>query len=396
MSPAISIAVAHNRYRSTLPSGENAAVEQEIAALRARGHEVTEFVCSSDDLIASGRLGQLRAALRLTPGLARLAELRSKLAARRAQVLHVHNPWPMWTLGIFSAARSAGLATVMTLHNHRLFATNTRLLGPAGARRPRDAAERTQVALMAASHGNRLTDWFYRRALSRAWRAGLLANDVQAFLAFTAFQRDTAISAGLPADRVVVVPSRVPDVGLASELPGESLLFAGRLTADKGFDVVIKAWSKHRLPPLTVIGNGPLAAAALNVPGITLRGLVPANEARQLMRHARALVVGSTVYEPGSLVTIEALAAGTPVVVPDLGSFSAEFAARGVGWAYAPGDAEALALAVRRAWDEAPARRGRCRALYEERHLPVRALERLEQIYANLLAGRPAGAGLPI
>ena len=37
------IVVAHSRYRSAAPSGENRVVDQEIAALSALGHEVELF-----------------------------------------------------------------------------------------------------------------------------------------------------------------------------------------------------------------------------------------------------------------------------------------------------------------------------------------------------------------
>lgn len=42
------VLVAHNRYRSALPSGENAVVGQEIARLRAAGVRVDTLMPSSD------------------------------------------------------------------------------------------------------------------------------------------------------------------------------------------------------------------------------------------------------------------------------------------------------------------------------------------------------------
>ena len=44
------IVVAHSRYRSAAPSGENRVVDQEAAALAGLGHEVELFERRSDDI----------------------------------------------------------------------------------------------------------------------------------------------------------------------------------------------------------------------------------------------------------------------------------------------------------------------------------------------------------
>ena len=47
------IALVHSFYRSDSPSGENAMVEAQAAALRRRGHEVRLLAASSDDVAGS-------------------------------------------------------------------------------------------------------------------------------------------------------------------------------------------------------------------------------------------------------------------------------------------------------------------------------------------------------
>ena len=44
------VVIAHSRYRTNAPSGENLVVEQEAAALRAVGHDVSAFERCSDDI----------------------------------------------------------------------------------------------------------------------------------------------------------------------------------------------------------------------------------------------------------------------------------------------------------------------------------------------------------
>ena len=44
------VLVAHNRYRSELPSGENVAVDEEIDALGGAGIHVIPYLRSSDEI----------------------------------------------------------------------------------------------------------------------------------------------------------------------------------------------------------------------------------------------------------------------------------------------------------------------------------------------------------
>ena len=44
VGPRLKIIIAHNRYRSTQPSGENVIVDAEIAQLEAAGVDVVPFV----------------------------------------------------------------------------------------------------------------------------------------------------------------------------------------------------------------------------------------------------------------------------------------------------------------------------------------------------------------
>src|SRR5436190_1356515 len=46
----VRVVIAHNRYRSAQPSGENVIVDAEIAQLETAGVEVVPFLRSSDDI----------------------------------------------------------------------------------------------------------------------------------------------------------------------------------------------------------------------------------------------------------------------------------------------------------------------------------------------------------
>jgi glycosyltransferase involved in cell wall biosynthesis len=138
--------------------------------------------------------------------------------------------------------------------------------------------------------------------------------------------------------------------------PPLRLLAAGRLSPEKGFDVLIKAMRiaiDHELDVrLDIVGSGPerrdLAAAAAPL-GERVR-LIPALPHEELMRRlddVHALVAPSR-REGLGLVALEAFARGRPVVASRVGGL-AESIVDGVdGFLVPPEDPQALAAALAR------------------------------------------------
>ncbi|HHW13761.1 MAG TPA: glycosyltransferase family 4 protein [Firmicutes bacterium] len=169
----------------------------------------------------------------------------------------------------------------------------------------------------------------------------------------------------VPRDKLVVLPNGVrrklfrrtaaaPAVRARFAGPGEKLvLFVGRLVREKGPDVLLEAVPKIlRYAPGTrfvLAGTGPLAqelrerAAALGVADrVSLPGFVDDATRNALLATADVAVYPST-YEPFGIVALEAMAAGTPVVVSDTGGM-AEIVVHGVNGLKAfPGDPNSLA-----------------------------------------------------
>src|SRR5581483_7496913 len=113
------VVVAHNRYSSAQPSGENTVVDAQIAQLRAAGVEVVPFLRSSDEI---GALPATQKALLplgpiVAPG--SVAALRRLIRAERPDLVHLHNPYPLISPWIVRTAHAHGLPVVQTVHNYR-------------------------------------------------------------------------------------------------------------------------------------------------------------------------------------------------------------------------------------------------------------------------------------
>jgi len=226
---------------------------------------------------------------------------------------------------------------------------------------------------------------------------------------------------GVPADRVVVLPNGVdpaeialltpadPARVVADAVPGAAaaaplLLSVGRIEAYKGFDDVLGALAvlhdRQALPAgwmWVVVGGGDAEKALRRrIPRhlearVRLAGRVGDGVLHALYARASAFV-HATRYEGSSLVTLEAMAHGLPVVATRAGGIPDKVADGETGFLVAPGDVTALARALQELLDD-PARAramgARGRDVVERKFSCAVLIERTLAVYDELLrAGR--------
>ena len=97
-----------------------------------------------------------------------------------------------------------------------------------------------------------------------------------------------------------------------------AFVFAGRLSSEKGVDVLVDAYRRYRARrrdpwPLVVCGTGPLAASLAGVEGIEARGFVQPGDLPAVFAATACLVLPST-FEPWGVVVHEAAAAGLAII----------------------------------------------------------------------------------
>ncbi len=218
---------------------------------------------------------------------------------------------------------------------------------------------------------------------------GSWTRTVDAYIALTEFSRRKFIQGGLPAERIVVKPNFVfPDTG-PGEHDGGYALFVGRLSPEKGIEMLLQAW--ERIPngvPLRIVGDGSqrecVVQAAERSPGIAWFGQRPASEVFGMIRNAQVLVLPSVWYEGFPMVMVEAFAAGTPVMGAKIGAMTELIEDGRTGILFTPGDADDLAAKVTCAWahPEELAMMGKeARREYEAKYTAERNYAMLMEIY---------------
>lgn len=396
------VLVVHNRYRSGQPSGEDRVVDQETALLRAAGHEVEPFERHSDDIAAMSLPARAAVPLRVPWNGAVRAELRAVLRARRPDVVHVHNTFPLLSPSVVTACTDAGVPLVATLHNYTMICPSGTLFR---AGRPCSACVGASP-LPAVRHG------CYRGsavatvpvALSAAVNRDRWWSGVTRFLCISDAQRRLLADAGMPGHKLLVKYNVVPEPARRRPGPGGYLLFLGRLTREKGARLLMAGWdhlvaSGPPAVPLVIAGAGPLEDDvrrwAASRADVRFLGLQDREESARLVAGAVALVAPSEWLETFGLVVVEAQAAGVPVVAAAHGAF-AELVDDGVtGLLHRPHDPASLADGMRQivASPDDNARMGAAARLrYERDFTPEIGLERLESGYAEAIRAATGAA----
>jgi glycosyltransferase involved in cell wall biosynthesis len=386
----VKILVVHNVYQQR--AGEEAVVGAEARLLEANGHAVVRYERHNDELRRRGALSGIGAAVETVWSSRSFREMAELIGKERPDVAHFHNTFPLISPSAYYACAQAGVPVVQTLHNYRLLCPAAKFLRDG---KVCEACLGRNAAWPGVVHG------CYRgsRAATAAAAAMLAVHrgmgswqtKVDVYIALSEFARRKFIEGGLPGDRVVVKPNFVASDLTPRTQPGGYVLFVGRLSEEKGPQLLLSAWhGMHTIIPLRIAGDGPLfeklsrEIGASSLAHIELVGQRTSDEVRALMRGARFLVFPSMWYEGFPMTIAEAFASGLPVVVSRLGSM-AEIVQHGVtGLHFEPGAATDLAAKVEWAWNrpEELARMGRdARAEYEAKYQPSTNYELLMDIY---------------
>jgi glycosyltransferase involved in cell wall biosynthesis len=207
------------------------------------------------------------------------------------------------------------------------------------------------------------------------------------------YLRGLALGWGARPERVTVLPNpapRLPELRPREELrrelgfEGPTLVFAGRLAAQKSLDVGIEA-ARRAGVALVIAGDGPERAALERLGYARFLGPLARPAVLELFRAGDASLVSSS-WENFPHTVVEALAVGTPVIATSTGGVAEVVHDGENGLLVEPGDVEALAEAIRRYFDGLePTLRARA-AGSVERYLPERVYGQLEQILLRAAA----------
>jgi len=378
------VLVVHNRYR--YEGGEERSVELQAAALRDA--DVTHAVLER----SSADVSRPRAALALLRGGRDEADVEAAARELEADVVHVHNMLPAFGPRSLAAARAAGAAVVLHLHNLRLFCAigvAARDGGPCFRCHHRN----TLPGLVLNCRESVPEAAVYATALARHQPAVL--ENVDLFVVPSEYARGQSALLGVPADRIEVLSHYLPAKAFAERSgagDGEYALVASRLAPEKGIDTAIKAATLADIP-LRVAGEGPAADRLVELANL-IGGQVDfvgrqdrAGMERELAG-AAMVVMPSRYHEFSPYSALEAMAGGVPVIASNLGGLPELI---GSERCVPANDQHALAARMRTLWTDPGQRAREGEALLERarrNHSEERYTQRLLDLYGRVRSAR--------
>lgn len=349
----------HNRYRNR--GGEESVVDATANALQQKGVEVILAEKGPGDL-PPGLRGKIRASLSGIYSFTAAREMRALLQREKPDCVHVHNLYPLFSPSILGECQRAGIPVVMTCHNYRPMCP-VAVQFHAGKICERCHGHREYWCFLKNCRENRLESLAYAARHYVAEQFGWLRKHISRFVAISAFLKQQLAAAGLPEDRIDVIPN--PVALPAAQTPGSGAYagFAGRISEEKGLDVLIEAARRTPEIPVRIAGEGPLRArlASQAPPNVTFMGFLQGEALAAFYRDARFLIAPSAWQETFGLVVVEAMARGLPVIASGIGGLAEIVVDGETGLLAQPGDPGDLAHAMTRLWEDA----GLCRAMSE-------------------------------
>jgi glycosyltransferase involved in cell wall biosynthesis len=384
MSTGLSrVLVVHNAYQHR--GGEDSVVEAEIALLRSRGHEVAFYGRNNDEVANASRLSLARQTFwstRTTQDAQRL------IADFEPDLIHVHNTFPLISPSLYWAAARARVPVVQTLHNFRLLCPQAMFLRDGKVCEDCKGRMPLPAVVHGCYRGSRATTAVLGGMLSMHRMLGTWQHKVTRYVALNEFCRQKFIEGGLPAERIVLKPNFV-DFAAPAAGGREGFLFVGRLSAEKGLQILLDAAQQAPELSLCVAGSGPQADLLASQPAVHALGALDGDGVRAAMSDAMALVLPSIWYENFPRTIVEAFGCGLPVIASRLGALAEIVEDSVTGLLFEAGNARDLAEKMR--WAQANPQRmadmGRAaRAEYEARYTATKNYDMLMNIYNEAIA----------
>lgn len=379
----------HNRYRRA--GGEDSVVKAEASVLRDAGHTVSQYIVANPDGVVAAT-----AKLAISAWNPLSAREVSRLVEEHSpDVAHVHNTWFSLSAGVIAAISKLDVPTVVTLHNYRPTCLNGRLFRNGSICTICLGRSPTAGVRYRCYRGSTAASSVAWAATEIARRTKLWSNHVDIIVVTTEFARKVFIEAGFPPKKLVIKPHFVDDGGRRYVPPSLSstVVYVGRLDAEKGIDVLADAWEEATSGglKLVVIGDGPLRPELSDRLGdeVEFLGWIPSQEVRNHMLSARALLFPSVWHETFGVVLLEAMASGLPIIASDVGGVRNILGALSNEWLLPPGEVGALveAISLLDAGDTLDSYGKRLRERYLETYSRQIGLEQLLTVYESAIAG---------
>ena len=304
-----------------------------------------------------------------------VTQLEQLISKEKPAIAHLHNIYHQISPAIIPLLKKSGIKIILTLHDYKLICPVYKML------RHDSICHKCQGKNFWHVISGRCEGHSFSRSILLAVEAywhlwSRSYEQVDLFLSPSRFMAAIMIRYRLRQAKVKVLHNGF-DCDCLAPLGGEDghyALFVGRLSLEKGVETFLEACRQLGWPlPVKVVGTGPqLEKLRKQYPQVEFAGFKIGRELEDIYRRAAFVVVPSEWYENCSMVVLEAMAHGKPVIGSRIGGIPEQIDDGVTGLLFTMGDQWELATKINLLMTDATL----CR------RMGLRAREKLEREYS--------------
>ena len=250
----------------------------------------------------------------------------------KPDIAYVHNTWFRANIGIYKILKKKGIKVFHKIHNFRYFCCNFFLL--------KNHIKDTEYCNMCnLQKENKIFNKYYQNSYLKSFFGILygkkiyrliLSGDLN-LLVMTNFHKKFLIELGVKPENIDTFsnPISYKNTNEYNQI-SDYLVYAGRVSQDKGVEELIKAWIKADVSNLSlkIIGDGKMLNELKEkyiLPNIKFLGLLSHEETLELIKNSRGVVTATKMYEGQPRLLCEASINGIPSLFPDFGGMGEFF-----------------------------------------------------------------------
>lgn len=313
----------HNYY--TDRGGEDSVVLNERELLKSKGHCVEELYVSSSEYLGR-RKWLIPIMMFINPFL--WMKFVTTLIRFKPDVIHCHNIYPLLSPSLYVIAYFFRVRVVQTLHNYRMVCSNSKLLlnNEVCFR----CVKRKMPISMLRHKCNKnsyvltLMSFVFFRFYNLI---GALRLPNLSYIVFSESMKEIFVNSflNIPDKQFHVKPNFAPYKASHNQSRRKFFLFVGRLSPEKGIDVLLESFSQTS-HELLIVGDGPMRELVMKKAkkhaNIIYQGVKSSGDVLYLMKNAKALILPSIWLEGMPMTMIEAMSVGCPVIGSQIGTIS--------------------------------------------------------------------------
>ena len=259
-------------------------------------------------------------------------DLKDKLDTFKPDIVFIHNTWFKANLGIFDILKKENVEVVLKIHNFRFACTDTYRSSKHFNGKNfcfKCGNEKRRMGIFNKYFETSYLKSFFVVMYGKRYIKILREYNLK-IIALNEFCKDYLIKKGVNEDKVFknYNPLEISEGSIYSA-DSEYVVYAGSLTEQKGVKDLLESWKESKINlRLIVIGSGQLENELTNKyssKNIEFMGFLENNKTKEIIRHARAVITATKIFEGQPRLITEASAYGVPSIYPSFGGLDEYF-----------------------------------------------------------------------